>query len=168
MRELIVLKSDDPILNSLKFKPYRNMVPRRVFAFAPEEGQPQTMDITTPWGVQLTAKKGDLIVSELDAPDDIWPVDAEIFDSSYLMIGPGVCIKRAVTLMVPLTDLTDGDEDRTVTIHTLEGVETVRAGDFFLAKGVRGEIWPYPKEKATQIMKPVELLDGFHDLSVQN
>jgi len=156
MSDPIVLKSDDPILNSLKFKPYRNMVQRRVMAFAPTEDQPQTMDITTPWGVQLTAKKGDLIVSELNAPDDKWPVSAEIFDASYLIISPGFCVKRAITLLVPLTDLTDGDEDRMVTIHTLEGVDTVRAGDFLLAKGVRGEVWPYPKEKAAEIMKPVE------------
>lgn len=154
MSEPIVLKSNDPILSSLKFKPYHNMIQRRVVAFAPTEGQPQTMDITTPWGVQLTAKKGDLLVSELNAPDDMWPVDSEIFDASYLIIGPGLCIKRAVTMLVPLTDLTDGDEDRLVTLHTLEGVDTVRAGDFLLAKGVRGEIWPYPKEKAAEIMKP--------------
>ena len=50
MSEPIVLKSNDPILSSLKFKPYRNMIQRRVVAFAPTEGQPQTMDITTPWG----------------------------------------------------------------------------------------------------------------------
>jgi hypothetical protein len=51
--------------------------------------------------------------------------------------------------------VTNGDEDRMVMVHTLEGVETVRAGDFFLAKGVHGEIWPYPKDKAEKIMKPV-------------
>jgi hypothetical protein len=156
MNEPIMLKSDDPILNSLEFKPYRNMVRRRVISFNPAEGQPQTMDITTPWGGQLTAKKGDLLVSELNAPNDIWPVDAEIFDASYLIIGPGLCIKRAVTMLVPLTDITNGDEDRLVTVHTLEGVDTVRAGDFFLAKGVKGEIWPYPKEKAAKIMRPAE------------
>jgi len=156
MSEPVVLKSDDSILNSLNFKPYRNMVQRRVVPFIPTEGQPQTMDIITPWGVLLTAKKGDLIVSELNAPKDIWPVDPEIFDASYLIISPGICVKRAITLLVPLTDLTDGDEDRMVTIHTLEGVDTVRAGDFLLAKGIRGEIWPYPKEKAVEIMKPVE------------
>jgi hypothetical protein len=59
-------------------------------------------------------------------------------------------------MLVPLTDLTDGDEDQMVTIHTLEGVDTVRAGDFLLAKGVKGEIWPYPKEKAAEIMSPAE------------
>jgi len=156
MSEPIVLKSDDPILNTLKFKPYRSTVQRRVVPFIPKEGQPQTMEIITPWGVLLTAQKGDLIVSELNVPHDMWPVAPEIFDVSYLVISPGLCVKRAVTLLVPLTDLTDGDENQMVTIYTLEGVDTVRAGDFFLAKGVKGEIWPYPKEKAAKIMKPVE------------
>ena len=31
---------------------------------------------------------------------------------------------------------------------------TVRAGDFLLAKGVQGEIWPYPKAKFLKKMKP--------------
>jgi hypothetical protein len=57
-------------------------------------------------------------------------------------------------LLVPLTDVTNGDEDQMVTVHTLEGTETVRAGDFLLAKGPKGEIWPYPKAKAEKMMKP--------------
>ena len=132
------------------------MLRRRVIPFNPTVDQPQTMEIDTPWGAHLVIKKGDFLVSELHAPDDKWPVNPEIFDASYIIIGPGFCIKSAVTLLAPLTDLTDGDEDRMVTIHTLEGVETVRAGGFLLAKGVKGEIWPYPKEKAAEIMKPVE------------
>ena len=156
MREPIIVKSDDPILNTLEFKPYRNVVQRRVIPFIPGEGQPQTMEVITPWGAHLMAKKGDLLVGELNAPDDMWPVTPEIFDASYMMIGPGRCVKRAVTLLVPLTDLTNGDPDQPVTIHTLEGVDTVRAGDFLLAKGVRGEIWPDPKEKAAEIMRPAD------------
>jgi hypothetical protein len=123
--------------------------------FVPEEDQPQTMEVSTPWGSTLTAKKGDLLVSELDKPEDIWPIDAQIFDETYIITAPGVCIKRAVTLLVPLTDVTDGDEEQLVTVHTFEGEVTVRAGDFFLAKGIKGEIWPYPKAKAAEIMKPV-------------
>lgn len=156
MKEPIILKSDDPILNTIKFKPYRNMVQRRVVPFVLGEGQPQTMEVITPWGARLVAKKGDLLVGELNAPDDMWPVSPEIFDASYMVISPGICVKRAVTLLAPLTDLTDGDEDQTVIIHTLEGVDTVRAGDFLLAKGVKGEIWPYPKAKAAEIMRPAE------------
>jgi hypothetical protein len=43
-----------------------------------------------------------------------------------------------------------------VTVVTLEGDETVRAGDFYLAKGIKGEIWPYPKEKVKDVMMPVD------------
>jgi hypothetical protein len=154
MKEPVVLLSSDPILNSLNFKPYRNMSLRRAAPFIPEDDQPQTMEIITPWGSKLTAKKGDLLVSELDMPNDVWPIDARIFDETYLIIAPGVCVKRAVTLLAPLTDVTDGDEDQVVIVHTLEGSETVRSGDFFLAKGVKGEIWPYPKKKVEEIMKP--------------
>jgi len=156
MSEPVEIKSDDPILNTLTFKPYRNMVQRRVVAFAPADDEPQTKEIVTPWGARLTAEKGDMIVSELDAPDDVWPINAEIFDKTYMIIGPELCVKRAITLLVPLTDLTNGDEDQLVTVHTLEGVDTVRAGDFLLAKGVNGEIWPYPKEKAAEIMSPAD------------
>ncbi|MEW6404489.1 MAG: hypothetical protein AB1649_22055 [Chloroflexota bacterium] len=156
MGEPILITSQDSILRVLDFKPYRSVVERRVAPFLPAPDQPQTVDVTTPWGAQLTAKRGDLLVSEIDAPDDVWPVDAEIFDKSYMIIRPGFCIKRAITLLVPLTDLTHGDPDRLVTVETLEGSETVRAGDFYLAKGIKGEIWPYPKEKVDDVMIPAE------------
>jgi hypothetical protein len=154
MRKPIDILSDDPILNSLNFKPYRNNAARHVTTFSPGDDQPQTMEVTTPWGSILTVKKGDLLVSELDKPNEVWPVDARIFDETYLVIAPGICVKRAITLLVPLTDITNGDEDQMVTIHTIEGTETVRAGDFLLAKGPKGEIWPYPKAKAEKMMKP--------------
>jgi hypothetical protein len=150
--EPIIITSDDPILERLDFKPYRSTVVRRVKPFLPEPDEPQTLQLTTPWGSKLTAKKGDLLLSEVDAPDDRWPVDAKIFDETYVITEPGLCIKRATTLLVPLTDVTDGDKDRMVTIHTLEGPITVRAGDFFLAKGVEGEIWAYPVEKVKTSM----------------
>jgi len=154
MKEPVVLQSDDPILNSLNFRPYRNMAPRRVVPFVPKDGQPETMEVTTSWGAKLTAKKGDLLISEMDKPDDMWPIDAHIFDETYLITAPGFCVKRAVTLLVPLIDVTNGDEDQMVSVHTCEGTVTVRAGDFYLAKGIKGEIWPYPKAKAAEIMKP--------------
>lgn len=156
MAEQMVITSDDSILRTLNFKPYRNIVERRVVAFDPPAGEPQTMEVNTPWGVPLTAKRGDMLISEVDAPDDVWPVDAKIFDESYMIVRPGFCIKRAVTLLVPLTDLTRGNDDQLVTVETLEGPETVRAGDFYLAKGVKGEIWPYPKEKVNQVMVPAD------------
>ena len=43
-----------------------------------------------------------------------------------------------------------------MTVKTMEGEETVRAGDFYLARGVKGEIWAYPQEKVGTIMIPAE------------
>lgn len=132
------------------------MVERRVVKFLPGLNESQTMEIDTPWEMRLIAKRGDFLISEMDAPDDYWPVDPQIFEESYEIIQPGICVKRALTLLVPLTDLTGGDESQQVTIVTLEGSETVPAGEFYLAKGVKGEIWPYPKEKVKDVMMPVE------------
>lgn len=61
------------------------------------------MDVKTPWGALLTAKSGDMLISEMDAPIDAWPVDAGIFDETYLIVALGTCIKRAFTWIVPLT-----------------------------------------------------------------
>ena len=154
MDNLIVITSDDPILQTLSFKPYRSKVERRVIPFMPAPDEPQTMDIKTPWGAVLTAKSGDFLISEVDAPNDFWPIDAVIFEESYVLIRPGYCVKKAVTLLVPLTDVTMGDADALVTVVSLEGSETVRAGDFCLAKGVKGEVWAYPKEKIEHVMMP--------------
>lgn len=156
MGDPIILTSQDSLLRVLDFKPYRSVVERRVSAFEPGADQPQTMEVATPWGAQLTVKRGDMLISEVDTPDDVWPVDPKIFDESYIITRPGFCTKRAITLLVPLLDVTHGDPDRLVTIETLEGPETVRAGDFYLAKGVHGEIWPYPKDKVDDVMIPAE------------
>ena len=114
------------------------------------------MEIDTPWGSQLTAKSGDFLVSEVDTPNDYWPIDPVIFEQSYIIIRPGYCVKSAVTLLAPLTDITHGDEEQMVTVVSLEGPLTVRAGDFYLAKGVKGEVWPYPKDKIYDVMMPAE------------
>ena len=114
------------------------------------------MEIKTPWGTVLTARSGDFLVSEVDTPNDFWPIDPQIFEDSYVLLRPGYCVKKAVTLLTPLTDITDGDPDALVSIVTLEGTETVRAGDFYLAMGVKGEVWPYPKEKIAQVMIPAD------------
>jgi hypothetical protein len=156
MNNPIIITSDDPVLKSLRFKPYRSKVERRVIPFVPAPEEPQTMDVNTPWGQQLTARRGDLLVSEVDKPHDFWPVDPLIFDESYVLIRPGYCVKKAVTLLVPLTDITHGDLNQMVTVMSLEGAETVRAGDFYLAKGVKGEIWAYPREKINEVMTPAE------------
>ena len=114
------------------------------------------MEIPTPWGESLTAKAGDYLVCEMNNPDDRWPVDVEVFEKSYEIVKPGVCVKKALTELVPMVDVTGGDEDQMVMVYTLEGPETVRAGDFYLARGVYNEIWTYPKDKVQKVMKPVE------------
>jgi hypothetical protein len=155
MSEPLLITSSDSILSELNFKPYRSTVERRVVPFLPAPHEPQTMEINTPWGTQLTARKGDFLVSEVSTPNDYWSIDPVIFEESYVMIRPGYCVKKAVTLLVPLTDITR-DPERQVTVVTLEGAETVRAGDFYLAKGIKGEVWPYPAEKIDDVMTPVE------------
>ncbi len=136
MSETLIITSSDPILTTLNFKPYRSKVERRVVPFLPARDEPQSMEINTPWGATLTARKGDFLVSEVATPSDYWPIDPVIFEESYIIIRPGYCVKKAVTLLVPLTDVTS-DPDREVTVITLEGPVTVRAGDFFLAKGIK-------------------------------
>ena len=155
MSEPLILTSTDPIISRLNFKPFRSKVERRVVPFLPGPDEPQTIEIRTAWGAQLRARKGDLLISELATPNDFWPIDPAIFEESYVITRPGFCVKKAVTLLVPLTDVT-GDPDRIVTVVSLEGPETVRAGDFHLAKGIKGEIWAYPKEKIEHVLMPAE------------
>jgi hypothetical protein len=155
MNDPLIITSTDPILSKLNFKPFRSKVERRVVPFLPAPNEPQTLEINTPWGTQLTARKGDFLVSELATPNDYWPIDPVIFEESYIIIRPGYCVKKAITWLTPLTDITH-DLDKQVTVVTLEGPETVRAGDFYLAKGIRGEIWPYPIEKIDDVMVPAE------------
>lgn len=156
MTEPRLLTADSPILSELNFKPYRSSVVRKVKPFLPLPTESQTIDVKTPWGAILTAKHGDMLLSELDAPNDVWPVDGEIFSETYMIIERGYCIKSAITMLVPMTDVTNGDEEQQITIETMEGPQTVRAGDFYLARGVKNEIWSIPKEKVSSIMKPVE------------
>jgi hypothetical protein len=155
MSNPLIITSSDPVLSTLNFKPFRSKVERRVVPFLPGPDEPQSIEINTPWGGQLTAHKGDFLISEIDTPNDFWSIDPVIFEESYIITRPGFCTKKAVTLLVPLTDIT-GDPNRQVTVISLEGPETVRAGDFFLAKGIRGEIWPYPKEKIDEVFVPAE------------
>jgi len=156
MSEQLVITSSDSLLSEVAFKPYRSTVERRVVPFLPAPNEPQTMEINTPWGTQLTARKGDFLVSEVDTPEDYWSIDPEIFEESYVLVRPGYCVKKAVTLLAPLTDVTHGDPDEVVTVVSLEGAEEVRAGDFYLAKGIKGEVWPYPKEKIKDVMTPAD------------
>lgn len=155
MKETLRISPQDKSLASLPFKPYRSMHERRVIPFLPAPNEPQTLEIDTPWGTHLTARKGDFLISEVEAPDDYWAIDPVIFEESYVMVRPGYCVKKAVILLVPLTKVTR-DPNRTVTVETLEGDVTVRAGDFYLAKGIKGEIWPYPREKVEEMLVRVE------------
>lgn len=154
MRNKLLIRADDPRLKTLKFTGYINSIERRVVQFLPGTGEPQFLEVTTPWGAVLTAKKGDYLVSEVEKPDDRWPVDREIFENTYLISRPGFCLKKAITDLVPLVDLTCGDPEQMVDIETLEGLLTVRAGDFYLARGIKGEIWPYPKDKLLNTLIP--------------
>lgn len=156
MTESILLTSDSPLMNTLNFKPYQNTSIRRVKQFLPAADEPQTLEVKTPWGATLTAKKGDMLISEIDKPEDMWPIDAEIFDKTYIQTESGICIKKADVMLVPLIEVTGGDGEQMVSIQTLEGLETVRAKDFYLAKGIRGEIWAYPNEKVKEKMRLVE------------
>jgi hypothetical protein len=155
MSDPLVITSADPILSRLNFKPYLSRVERRVIPFLPGPDEPQSMEVNTPWGSQLNVQKGDFLVSEVAAPNDYWPIDPFIFEESYILIRPGYCIKKAITWLAPLTEIAD-DPDQEFTIVTLEGAETVKAGDFYLAKGIQGEIWPYPKEKINEVMLPAD------------
>ncbi len=157
MSKPILLKSDDPIIKTLDFKPYRSIVERRVERFSPPPNMPQDIEIATPWGESLTANAGDYLVSELDSPpEDRWPVKASIFEETYIETRPGFCVKSALTMLVPLVDAVGGDAEQEVVVETLEGKVSVRAGDFYLALGVQGEIWPYPKDKVSSVMVLVE------------
>ena len=157
MSDSILITSQDPIIKTLDFKPYRSTVERRVERFMPAPDTPQDIEIATPWGEFLTANAGDYLVSELDTPpEDRWPVESGIFEKTYMLTRPGFCVKQALTYLVPLVDAIGGDADQEVAVQTLEGLVSVRAGDFYLALGVEGEIWPYPKDKIGTVMALVE------------
>ena len=113
------------------------------------------MVLLTPWGAELVVEKGDYIVNEIDNPDNRWPVQQDIFEMTYLEIRPGFYIKRATVQLIPLWDFTR-DLEQLVRIHTLEGVVTVRSGDFYLARGAKGEIWPMPKDKVETSLERVK------------
>jgi hypothetical protein len=158
MTTVIEIRADDDILAHLQFKPYRNSVERRAVQFLPGANEPQTTNIQTPWGETLLCKPGDYIVSEMNTPKDRWPVDREIFEASYLEVKPGRFVKRPLTYLVPLVEVTR-DPNQHVMVHTMEGAVTVRAGDFYLARGMKGEIWPYPRDKADTSLIPADFAE---------
>ncbi len=156
----IPITSQDPILRELAFKPYRSFIERHVEVFSPASDEPQIMELLMPWGETVNVSSGDMLVSDIQNSLDRWPVRADIFDESYIITRPGFCIKRSMTWLIPLVVITNGDVDQEVTVYSLEGPTTVRAGDFHLARGVKGEIWAFPSEKVKEVMIPVPDLDA--------
>lgn len=152
--EKLEIHAGDSLLKRLEFKPYRCMDQRLAIQFMPSAEEPQVRELATPWGETLVANKGDYIVSEIDKPVDRWPVDREIFERSYIEVSPGHFIKNALIFLTPLVEVTK-NPDQYVTIQTIEGDVTVRAGDFFLARGVKGEVWPYPVVKVLTSLRLV-------------
>ena len=155
MSQPIDIRAQDSILRQLDFKVYRYNQERQAVQFSPNAGEPQTMIILTPWGAELVVEKGDYIVNEIDSPDNRWPIQQDIFESTYTEIRPGYYIKRAEVHLYPLRDFTK-DPEQLVRVHTLEGVVTVRSGDFYLARGIKGEIWPMPNDKVETSLSLIE------------
>lgn len=152
--DILEIHAEDHLLQCLEFKPYRCMDHRLAIQFIPKAEESQFLEMITPWGDTLVAKKGDYIVSDIDKPVDRWPVDREIFEQTYVEESPGHFIKNVLIFLTPLENVTS-NPDQYVKIHTLEGDVTVRAGDFFLARGVKGEVWPYPLEKVLTTLQAV-------------
>jgi hypothetical protein len=156
MSQPIELRAHNAALQHLKFKLYRYKQERQAFQFFPEDGEAKTMIIQTPWGGELIIEPGDYIVNEIGTPENRWPVQKDIFEETYVETHPGIYIKRAPVSLYPLAELTK-DAEQLVSVHTLEGVVTVRAGDFYLCRGVKGEIWPMPVDKVATTLTPAEL-----------
>lgn len=156
MDEPLEISDHDAILDTVDFRPYISNTERHAEQFLPPPDAPQTVEVHTPWGGTLLAQAGDYIVNDVKNRADCWVVEREIFETTYHQVRPGRWVKSAITYLAPLTDLTGQVEDRTVTIHTLEGPVTVRAGDFYLARGAQGELWAIPNEKVHATMQPVD------------
>jgi hypothetical protein len=149
------IQANSPTLKMLHFRPYRYQgAERQAEQFVPDDDA-AVKQVQTPWGGTLTAEPGDYIVRDANNPHDAWVVKKDIFDSTYVRTKRGTYVKAANVFLAPLTEIT-GDDDEEVVIDTKEGSVTVRAGDFYLAKGVEDEIWPVPKEKVGTDLLPVD------------
>lgn len=158
MSKPLNLRAEDNFLKHIPFKPYRYSTEREAIQFIPPNGAPKIIKIATPWGAELEVEVGDYIVNDVGSPDNRWPVKKDIFEETYMELRTGIYIKRALVYLYPLAELTK-DPEQLVRVHTLEGVVTVRAGDFYLCKGVRGEIWPMPLDKVETTLIPVKSHD---------
>lgn len=138
--------------STFRFSAFRNKSRRFARQYHPENTASRDYTLKTPWGEELTVSPGDYIVSESGNPEDAWPVEKHIFEKTYVEVEPGVYIKNAVVELVPLWQVVESPDDM-VTVSTLEGNVSVRAADFYLARGIDGEIWPIPKEKVENSME---------------
>jgi len=155
-KTLMEIRSNSPFLKILDFRPYCCAgTERKAEQFTPNENEPTTKEIQAPWGGVLTAEAGDYIVSDIENPKDSWVVKKNIFDTTYSKTKQNTFIKSASVLLVPLTEIT-GNPDEEVIVYTLEGPMTVRSGEFYLAMGIEGEIWPIPKEKVGTELIPLD------------
>jgi hypothetical protein len=154
MNEPIEIHSDDDSLKKVQFKIYGYKDKRVAKQFMPKPDEPQTKELEVPWGDTLTMKRGDYLVSSADDTKNQWPVEKEIFEQSYTEEEPGSGIFKKVASvgLVPLTEFTNGNPEQLVTVHSLEGPETVPAGRFHLARGIKGEIWPFPNNEIEKVL----------------
>jgi|GEM_PF-412661 len=149
----LTLSSGDSIVQALEFSKFRSSAERAVEQYLPSDPNAK-LEVKTSWGETLTAKHGDYLVGSVTDKNDRWVVQKDIFESTYQMVREGVGVKSALIELVPLAQIT-GNDNTIVTVNTLEGSVKARAGDFYLARGVQGEIWPYPKAKVEKELAQV-------------
>ena len=155
MTSPIEIRANDPLIHQLKFETYRYTSLREAEQFLPQSDEQQTKVVKTPWGGELKAQAGDYLVHEQGHPEDSWVVKKEIFEQTYQSVKSGAYLKKDTVDLVPLTQVTR-DPDQDVKVYSLEGPLTVQAGEYYLARGSHGEIWPIPREKVESSMEPVE------------
>ena len=165
-----LIVAGDKELEGLNWKAYRQRekILRKAVQFLPGPGEEQELHLDMGDGVSLVAKEGDYLVSPLEQPEYRWPVDERIFLESYVQVDDDTYYKDAITYLVPLEDLVDSDVDQLVTVRTLEGDETLRAGDFYLAKGVKEDIWPIPKVVSGILLHDGSLISAANDIGVDD
>jgi hypothetical protein len=153
--EPLELRASDPTIKELDFETYRYKNKRQAEQFLPNDDQQQIIRVQTGWGGVLTGKRGDYLVNEVGNPDEKWVVEKEIFVASYQEVEVGIFIKKATVDLVPLSAVTR-DPEREVIVYSLEGPLKVRAKDFYLALGIKDEIWPVPIEHVSNNLELVK------------
>ena len=156
------LRPTDPVIQTLRFDKYRSKVCIAVTQFLPKDNEPQTCIVNPPDEVRA----GDYIGSEIGNSTNAWRIEKGTFESSYEWVAPGIARKSAVIELIPLVTLTD-NPDRIVKIYSyVPGEETEeamdgdkrfieRAGDVFLARGAKGELYRYPITKANSELEKI-------------